>query len=285
MKTKAKRASINGIPLEKIAANGTNGTNGHAKMHPLEEMMQDVPPEERVEQFMLLDKPLSGLSHEQRVEALGDMAKAVKDGKLTADLATCIVEEIRRRPTETQSPPQPTPEPSRQAPSEPVSDGAESGRDAKSGRFTTGNRFSRGNPFARRQAAMRSTLVEAVGEEKLRAIAGKLVSMAADGDVQAAALVLNYIVGRPTAAVDPDKVDVLEWKLLDAEPTIYEFFRALFDNIPAACACEYLKKRQVEKRQEAKLLEPLADAGAAEIMQARGQRSGRKRKPSAALPG
>jgi hypothetical protein len=284
MKTKAKRASINGIPLEKIAANSTNGTNGHAKMHPLEEMMQDVPPEERVERFMLLDKLLSGLSHEQRVEALGDMAKAVKEGKLTADLATCIVEEIRRRPTEKQSPPHPTPEPSRQAPSEPVSDGAESGRDAKSGRFTAGNRFSRGNPFSRRQAAMRSALVEAVGEEKLRAIACKLASMAADGDVQAAALVLAYVVGKPVTAPNPDRQDLEEWQLLDAQPTVPEILRAVFDNVSAAVACEYIQPdlQQTFRERHQKRDRPNC---AKEIILLQDKRSGRKRKPSNALGG
>ena len=84
MKTKAERASINGIPLEKIAA---NGTNGHAEMHPLEKL-------------------LAGLSHEQRVEALGVMGEFTKAGKLTADVATCIVEDIRMRTTEKQPAPQ-----------------------------------------------------------------------------------------------------------------------------------------------------------------------------------
>ena len=203
MKTKAKRASINGIPLEKIAA---NGTNGHAEMHPLQKL-------------------LAGLSHEQRVEALGVMGEFTKAGKLTADVATCIVEDIRMRTTEKQPAPKPAPEPPCQEPSEPVSDGAENGRDAKSGRFTPGNKFSRGNPFSRRQAAMRSALVEAVGEEKLRAIACKLASMAAEGDVQAAALLFSYILGKPQAAPNPDTLDLEEWRLFDAQPTVAEILR------------------------------------------------------------
>ena len=41
----------------------------------------------------------------------------------------------------------------------------------------------------------------------------KLVEMAKEGDVAAARLVLSYTVGKPTEAVDPDRLDVEEFSL------------------------------------------------------------------------
>jgi hypothetical protein len=215
------------------------------------------------------------------------MAHVIQQGTLTADVANSIVEEIRRRPMEKQSPPQPTPEPSRQAPSEPVSDGAQSGRDARSGRFTAGNRFSRGNPFSRRQAALRTALVEAVGAEQLQAIARKLASLAASGDIQAAALLLAYVVGKPAATVNPDMVDLEEWRLFDAQLTVAEILRNLLDNVAVQSALEAVQMHLKETFRER--VKPTSDGTAAiptqDVMALRDKRSGRKRGPSRPLGG
>jgi hypothetical protein len=250
-----------------------------------------------LEQASTLDGLLAGLSHGERVERLGALLKEC------AKLPQARPEPPSEPVSDGAAPGHPgaaRPEP----PSEPVSDGAArgraaqarpespsatesngEGRDGKSGRFGLGNRFGRGNPHARRQAALCAVLTDAVDEQRLRKVAATLADRAEGGDLEAIKLLFAYLLGKPGPAPNPDRLDIEEWKLLDAEPTIYEFFRAVFDNVSAAYACEYLKKRQEEKRQEAKLLEPPTSAGAAEIMQARGQRSGRKRKPSAALPG
>jgi hypothetical protein len=336
MKTKAKRASNNGIPLEKIAANGTNGTNGHAKMHPLEEMMQDVPPEARVERFMemwqqqaaqvytdyapkkgeapktkkgesqqanshakprlaennLLDTLLSGLTHEQRVEALGVMAHFIKDGKLTAESATSIVDEIRTRAqTHTLIPKKEEPPPSA-PPFDHRSNGegtvaAANGHDPKTGRFTTGNQCAARrslNAHARKQASLRAIIAEEVDEECLRQIVRRLAVEAKRGFLDATKLLFSYLLGRPGPAPDPGLLDLREWELIDAHPTKFEFVRALIDGVDPAIAAKLLL---AHPKSEDEVLEKGygAKSNLPEVIQARDKRSGRKRKPSNPLRG
>jgi hypothetical protein len=80
------------------------------------------------------------------------------------------------------------------------------------GRFARGNKFGPGNPFARKCAALRSALVRRMEEEHMEKLADKLVAMALEGDLAAARLVLQYAVGRPAAAVDPDDLERLEFE-------------------------------------------------------------------------
>ncbi len=69
-----------------------------------------------------------------------------------------------------------------------------------------------GNPFARRVAALRQALVEAVTKEDLAAIARTMVEQARAGNVAAARFVASYVIGKPTPAPDPDRLDAQEWK-------------------------------------------------------------------------
>ncbi len=71
-----------------------------------------------------------------------------------------------------------------------------------------------GNPFARRVAALRSIMLDTVGEDDLKAIVVKLVEQAKAGDVVAAREVLTRIIGRPTESPDPDRLDAHEATLL-----------------------------------------------------------------------
>src|SRR5205807_7236579 len=93
---------------------------------------------------------------------------------------------------------------------------AQTGRDGK-GRFARGNKGGPGNPFNRRVAALRQLLFERVSDDALAAIVDKLVLMAQERDVAAARLVLSYTVGKPTEAVDPDRLDVQEFNLFCEE--------------------------------------------------------------------
>jgi hypothetical protein len=99
----------------------------------------------------------------------------------------------------------------------PVSDGsatpqpAAEGR-ADGGRFAPGNRFGKGNPFTRRLAAKRAAFADAVTDAEVAALARQLYRQALDGDLQAAALLLSYTIGKPANAVDPDAMDLQEWK-------------------------------------------------------------------------
>ncbi len=80
------------------------------------------------------------------------------------------------------------------------------GRDKSTGRFLPGNPGGPGNPFARKVARLRSALLEAVTETDVAAVGRKLVSLALEGDTAAAKLVLDYLLGGPAPAVNPDRV-------------------------------------------------------------------------------
>lgn len=80
------------------------------------------------------------------------------------------------------------------------------GRDS-TGRFVTGNAGGPGNPYAKRVAALRLAMLEAITEEDMRAILGKLVELARLGNVQAAREVLDRCLGR---SIEADLVERLE---------------------------------------------------------------------------
>jgi hypothetical protein len=88
---------------------------------------------------------------------------------------------------------------------------ANTGR-ASNGRFSKGNKGGPGNPFARQTATMRKAFVAEAGEEQMRAIARAMIEKASNGDVGAARLVCSYVMGRPTEAPDPDRLDEMEWQ-------------------------------------------------------------------------
>jgi len=95
------------------------------------------------------------------------------------------------------------------------------GRDAN-GRFTKGNAGGAGNPFARQVAALRSAFVRAVSAQDIDDIAMALIIRAKAGDVAAAKLLLAYCIGKPGDTVEPDRLDIDEWKLTQqtaAEPS------------------------------------------------------------------
>src|SRR5262249_34155567 len=133
------------------------------------------------------------------------------------------------------------------APLASVSDGgveaptSSNGRDG-AGRFAPGNTHGRGNPFARRMAAMRSAVLEVTGEEEGRELFRELHRRAMGGDAQAAALVLAYAVGKPAKAVDPDRVDLDEWKLLDASPDAVTVLRAMLNAVPVPQARDLVER-------------------------------------------
>jgi len=84
-------------------------------------------------------------------------------------------------------------------------------RDAN-GRFAIGNDGGPGNPFARQTAALHSAFLQRATPEDMKAIADKLIEQAKAGNVVAAKLVLQYTIGKPAPAVQPDKLDAEEWE-------------------------------------------------------------------------
>jgi hypothetical protein len=106
-----------------------------------------------------------------------------------------------------------------------------SGRDAQ-GRFTKGNPGGPGNPFARRMAAYRKEMAKAVTKEDMRVIALALREKAKAGDVAAARLLLGYLLGKPAAAPDPDRLDLEEFRLFEAEMVGGERLSSPYHGVP-----------------------------------------------------
>ncbi len=107
------------------------------------------------------------------------------------------------------------------------------------GKFAKGNRGGPGNPFGRRVAALRALLLDAVTEDDLRGIAATLVLSAKAGDLAAVKLLLAYLLGTPTPAPDPDRVEteaaVNESEFWKAKAQTYvskpDKFSVMFDDL------------------------------------------------------
>jgi hypothetical protein len=66
-------------------------------------------------------------------------------------------------------------------------------------------------------AAFRSALAAAVTEQTITAVVAKLTEAALAGDLAAIKLFLAYTIGKPTAAVNPDMMDVEELRQYEQE--------------------------------------------------------------------
>jgi hypothetical protein len=80
------------------------------------------------------------------------------------------------------------------------------GRDPITGRALPGNRLSIGNkganPLARRMNELRRLLTEAATEDDIRDIYRSLLAAAKSGDVAAARLLLDHLIGRPKESIE-----------------------------------------------------------------------------------
>jgi hypothetical protein len=118
------------------------------------------------------------------------------------------------------------------------------GRDAK-GRFTKGNPGGPGNPFARHVAKLRSALVQCVSEEDIRQIAKGLLVSAKLGHLPSIRILLLYALGKPSGTVNPDTLDIEEWRQL-VQPLARittELPQALM-SIPAPTATDMVRSAQ-----------------------------------------
>jgi len=122
----------------------------------------------------------------------------------------------------------------------PQAAGASPERDSR-GRFTPGNKGGPGNPFNRRVAALRQVLLQSVSEQDISAIVATLVEQAKGGDQAAAKLVLSYTVGKPTTAVDPDRLDIEEFDIYQQEAIGKAEFMRPIHGMAASLACELLR--------------------------------------------
>jgi hypothetical protein len=110
------------------------------------------------------------------------------------------------------------------------------GRDVH-GRFRPGNPGGPGNPFARKVAALRKALLDSVSEQDLKDILEMLKLKARQGDTAAIKLLLQYCVGKPAPAKDPDRLDIDEWQRLRQMRVGLQQFWKTVENIPACLAC------------------------------------------------
>ena len=71
------------------------------------------------------------------------------------------------------------------------------------GRFAAGNTLGRGNPHAAQVARLRSAMLSAVSEDDMKAVVGKLVALAKDGDVPAIKLLFDRVLGKVVTVDEP----------------------------------------------------------------------------------
>jgi hypothetical protein len=101
------------------------------------------------------------------------------------------------------------------------------------GRFKTGNVAASRNPFHRATAERRKALLAAVTDEDVAAVARKLRDQALAGDVAAAKVLLQYVVGKPHPAPDPDRTDAAELALMREWPCVLSIYDAVAPVSPA----------------------------------------------------
>jgi hypothetical protein len=69
----------------------------------------------------------------------------------------------------------------------------------KDGTFTVGNPGGSGNPFAGQVNKLRSVMLKCVTERKMKQLTEKLLTMALEGDLKAADLLLSRLLGKPAS--------------------------------------------------------------------------------------
>src|SRR5258707_11370129 len=80
------------------------------------------------------------------------------------------------------------------------------------GRFAKDNPGGPGNPHARHCARMLALLRASISDQEMVAIIRMLVEKARAGDVSAAKLLMNYKLGKPGPAPNPDEMERDEWE-------------------------------------------------------------------------
>jgi hypothetical protein len=115
---------------------------------------------------------------------------------------------------------------------ETATNGNGSGRDSK-GRFTAGNPGGPGNPFARRVAQLRSVMLQCITDEDMQAITHAVLLKARNGDLQAVKLMYQYGIGKASDAVNPDTLDIDEYKqIYEPQKDIMEDVMQTMHTIP-----------------------------------------------------
>jgi hypothetical protein len=91
-------------------------------------------------------------------------------------------------------------------------------------------------------AALRKVLLDAVSDADLQIVAEQLVVKAKMGDLAATKLLFQYVLGKPSATVDPDSLDVQEVELYGRAPVHGEVGDILAGRMSAELAAGLLRR-------------------------------------------
>ena len=78
------------------------------------------------------------------------------------------------------------------------------------GRFTPGNTAGKGNPHAAKVAQLRAALLDAVTPSDIAAIIQVLIAKAKGGDIHAAKIIFDRVLGQPLQADILERIEQLE---------------------------------------------------------------------------
>jgi hypothetical protein len=98
-------------------------------------------------------------------------------------------------------------------------EGTATGR-ADRGLFARGNQISRGHQGNRRMSELRQSILSAASEDDVQAIIRKMAEMGRTGDVMAARVFLEYVVGKPVQALELSNADGSAIELTSVVATI-----------------------------------------------------------------
>ena len=92
----------------------------------------------------------------------------------------------------------------------------DNGRDGR-GRFAPGNRGGPGNPHAAQVSRLRSALLDAITPDDMKAIISALIGKAKAGDVHAASVLFERVLGKPLEIDIIERIESLEAQLSEVD--------------------------------------------------------------------
>ena len=132
-------------------------------------------------------------------------------------------------------------------------------------------RFAPVNPYARKVAALRMAFLDAVSEQDVREMTYLIVFNAKAGSLEWLKFLFQYAIGKPRHAVDPDTLDVQEFRALQAASVSADAVEKVCNGAPVGVALEVC--RQEHAAREAELRTAMAT-----------NERPRERQPTAAAP-
>ncbi len=124
------------------------------------------------------------------------------------------------------------------------------------GRFALGNPGGPGNPFSRQVAAAHKAVLDTVTVEKMCAVMDAMVERARKGTVAAAKLVMQYSLGKPAPAVEPDRLEIEEYKLRTESAVPAHVWGPMLQHLQARNVNEIAVV--TEPLMQARILEPMS---------------------------